>query len=46
MTDSTLSVNSNSDETSKCDSPMEGSYRVVPDLSGIRMDIDSISRSA
>ncbi|CAF5217783.1 unnamed protein product, partial [Rotaria magnacalcarata] len=46
MTDSTLSVNSNSDETSKLDSPMEGSYRVAPDLSGIRMNTDSISSSA
>ncbi|CAF4002832.1 unnamed protein product [Rotaria magnacalcarata] len=46
MTDSTLSVNSNSDETSKFDSPMEGSYRIAPDLSGIRMNTDSISSSA
>jgi hypothetical protein len=46
MSDSTLSSSSNSDITSRLDSPSEDNHGLVPDLSGTILDIDSRSSSA
>ncbi|CAF0752523.1 unnamed protein product [Rotaria sp. Silwood1] len=46
MSESTISSSSNSDITSKFNSPMEDNNRVLPDLSGTIIDMDSKSSSA
>ncbi|CAF2650409.1 unnamed protein product [Rotaria sp. Silwood2] len=46
MSESTLSSSSNSDITSKFNSPMDENTRVLSDLSGTIIDIDSKSSSA